>query len=99
MVMFLGVWLFAMLVQDSVRTVPVQVSGHDWFSGVFGLALIGIWIYAAAFIVAPRLRDAGLPGLLAVLVLLPVVKLLLCVGALLLPSAAVMPDSTQNHFR
>ena len=94
--MLISVSLFAIMIREAVKPVPVEVSGHDWFSGFFGLTILGIWIYAAAFIVAPRLRDAGFPGILALLALVPCVNVLIGIAAMFLPTGAAMRDSHRN---
>jgi len=54
-----------------------------WF---FLLLTIAVWIYGPIFLAAPRLRDAGHPPMLALLVLIPALNIVVVIVLLFLPS-------------
>jgi uncharacterized membrane protein YhaH (DUF805 family) len=85
--------LFVAMICSSINPIPLELSGHDWLLGFFAIPFLAIYVYALAFVLAPRLRDAGLPRLVALLALVPFVNIIVGLAALLLPTGAMLSDS------
>jgi hypothetical protein len=85
--------LFVVMISSSLNPVPLELSGYDWLFGLFLVPALGIYIYAIAFVLAPRLRDVGLPRLLAILALVPFLNVVVGLAALLLPTGAMISHS------
>src|SRR6185369_8677277 len=71
MVLCLLVGLLSVGIFSSINTLPPEVSGYGPLFSLMALPFLVAYAYVVAFIVAPRLRDAGLPRLAALLALVP----------------------------
>jgi uncharacterized membrane protein YhaH (DUF805 family) len=88
--MALLVWLLAV----SAMPMGYQLRDDDWGVWMLGFVpLIIIYVYALAFVLAPRLRDAGLPRISALLALIPILNVIVFAAALVLPTAAMAPEA------
>ena len=85
--------LFVVMISSALNPIPLELSGYDWVFGLFLVPVLGIYIYALAFVLAPRLRDVGLPRLLAILAIVPFLNVVVGLAALLLPTGAMISHS------
>lgn len=80
---------FYLMVFNAINPLWFELNDVNWLACLLSIPIFLILIYMVSFVIAPRLRDAGIPGLAALLVLVPVVNLFLSIAALFLPTGAI----------
>ncbi len=80
---------FYLMIVEAIGSISIQMHEWDWVMALLITPFLLIGIYIVPFVIAPRLRDAGIPALAALLVVVPVVNMLLSLAALFLPTGAM----------
>jgi uncharacterized membrane protein YhaH (DUF805 family) len=99
--MIVCLWLALLFVAFTGHINPamMELRGYDSLLGWVFLPFAMLLLYVPLFVLAPRLKDVGLPRLLALLVLVPCVNGLLCLVLIFLRSGLVWTDSRRGPPR